>query len=485
MAPERGDLPPLRRYHVTDASLVWASDRSGALKVRGFKHELHGAYTARKRGLMGSAVGWLTGSGKARLPRSLANPSELAGEEVTDEEGILHLKQLPSFNGRISPMEAEWLLQVLTVPYLRIPLLLSFFAAQHRVPVLAEASIQAMLDAALFEPGDWHPDAPRPPPASIPAPGRSSFATPAGLLLNELQCAPTPLLAHLLELARNALDLDMGRYKPLQGRYRQGGAGGAARARGWLGGRSSSGLGGGGSGAAGGGARGGSLALLYVLRLLVRIEGFVILLLGAGSAPSGSAEAGADPAARGTYTTDPTRRAALRKVLRALRSLLWDRFYPVVEHWCDAALTERDSPSACVLLAHLALLCRHSTALDFQRVSTVLVAKAYLHNFYPWDVDAAPAGSAKGSAKGSGVAAADESLLVPQTELLSLFQALRRPISTWLQANPSLASEAFEAVERVLSHEGRRRRSPSDGVARQWIRLREGMYMPDTGERDG
>ena len=74
---------------------------------------------------------------------------------------------------------------------------------------------------------------------------------------------------------------------------------------------------------------------------------------------------------------------------------------------------------------------------------------------------------------------------MPQTELLSLFQALRRPISTWLQANPSLASEAFEAVERVLSHEGRRRRSPSDGVARQWIRLREGMYMPDTGERDG
>ena len=100
------------------------------------------------------------------------------------------------------------------MPYLRIPLLLSFFSAQHRVSLLAERTIQEMLDAALFHPGEWQPDTPRRPPSEIPTTSRDVFATPAGLLLNELHFSPDGLLAHLLETARNALDLDMGRYKP-------------------------------------------------------------------------------------------------------------------------------------------------------------------------------------------------------------------------------------------------------------------------------
>ena len=60
--------------------------------------------------------------------------------ELKSEDDVLHLtnSELPSFNGRVSPMEAEYLLQVLTAPYLRLPLLLSFFSPQHRVSALAE-----------------------------------------------------------------------------------------------------------------------------------------------------------------------------------------------------------------------------------------------------------------------------------------------------------------------------------------------------------
>ena len=42
---------------------------------------------------------------------------------------MLHLRQLPDFDGHLRASKAELLLQYLTVPYLRIPLLLDFFDA--------------------------------------------------------------------------------------------------------------------------------------------------------------------------------------------------------------------------------------------------------------------------------------------------------------------------------------------------------------------
>jgi len=43
----------------------------------------------------------------------------------------------------------------LTVPYLRVPLLLRFFSQPSHVHALGSAKLQAALDAALFEPGLW------------------------------------------------------------------------------------------------------------------------------------------------------------------------------------------------------------------------------------------------------------------------------------------------------------------------------------------
>ena len=83
---------------------------------------------------------------------------QVGGEaRISKEEDVLHLKQLPSFDGALRPAESELLLQYLTVPYLRIPLLLAFFSPQHRVILLGEPTLQEMLDASLFEPGPWHP----------------------------------------------------------------------------------------------------------------------------------------------------------------------------------------------------------------------------------------------------------------------------------------------------------------------------------------
>ena len=69
-----------------------------------------------------------------------------------------------------------------------------------------------MLDAALFEPGQWQPDQAKASPSHVPAADRAAMATPAGLLFQELTHAPAPLLVALRTIMHNALELDAGRY---------------------------------------------------------------------------------------------------------------------------------------------------------------------------------------------------------------------------------------------------------------------------------
>ena len=49
------------------------------------------------------------------------------------EEDVLHLTNLPTFDGLLRPSESELLLTYLTAPYLRIPLVLRHFADPQRV----------------------------------------------------------------------------------------------------------------------------------------------------------------------------------------------------------------------------------------------------------------------------------------------------------------------------------------------------------------
>ncbi len=70
---------------------------------------------------------------------------QVGGEaRISKEEDVLHLKQLPSFDGALRPAESELLLQYLTVPYLRVPLLLRFFAEPSHVTALGSAKLQVV-----------------------------------------------------------------------------------------------------------------------------------------------------------------------------------------------------------------------------------------------------------------------------------------------------------------------------------------------------
>uniref|UniRef100_M4BT12 ubiquitinyl hydrolase 1 n=1 Tax=Hyaloperonospora arabidopsidis (strain Emoy2) TaxID=559515 RepID=M4BT12_HYAAE len=74
---------------------------------------------------------------------------------VITEDDIMHLTDLPTYNGTLSTEESEYLMSYLTVPYTRIPLVASFFSSQDRVTYLFNPMLQRLFRAILFEGGDW------------------------------------------------------------------------------------------------------------------------------------------------------------------------------------------------------------------------------------------------------------------------------------------------------------------------------------------
>ena len=72
---------------------------------------------------------------------------------MRSEDDLLHLSSLPDFGGALGQRDSELLLSFLTVPYLRIPLIINFFASDNRVQALKSRDLRNMLEHALVEPG--------------------------------------------------------------------------------------------------------------------------------------------------------------------------------------------------------------------------------------------------------------------------------------------------------------------------------------------
>merc|ERR1711965_1028902 len=94
---------------------------------------------------------------------ALSSPSEYTRPYIVDtEDDVLHLWDLPDFGDEggggaaraLGQHDAELLLSYLTAPYLRIPLVVSFFASDERVHALQAPKLQRLLDAVLFQPGN-------------------------------------------------------------------------------------------------------------------------------------------------------------------------------------------------------------------------------------------------------------------------------------------------------------------------------------------
>lgn len=134
--------------------------------------------------------------------------------EVTTEEDILHLRLLPQFDKLLKPPQIELLLQYLTVPYLRIPLVLDFFSNEEHIYALQNTQLQELVESVLFEPGRYlvrssgesvedseQHDA-------VPAKSSDTIATRYGLLINEMKHSGARILSSISHLIRLVLTFD-------------------------------------------------------------------------------------------------------------------------------------------------------------------------------------------------------------------------------------------------------------------------------------
>ncbi len=118
------------------------------------------------------------------------------------EDDVLHIKNLPNFEDAIGQRDSELLISYLTVPYVRVPLVCTFFSTEDRykfiliyscfltidfrIHSLKSEKLRDVFDSVLFEPGRYLPAYLKGEPTEVPTSNPTLLATPYGILINEL-----------------------------------------------------------------------------------------------------------------------------------------------------------------------------------------------------------------------------------------------------------------------------------------------------------
>jgi hypothetical protein len=150
-----------------------------------------------------------------RFP-STATPSfYLPAPAIKTEDDVIYRPNLPTFENKhgqvLNQRDSELLLSYLTVPYIRLPLILTFFSTEDRIHKLQSPELRAIFDSVLFEPGKYlRMDMTNVEPLVVPTQHPALLATPFGLLMNEMSRSPDTIIRSVLVLLRGALACDTG-----------------------------------------------------------------------------------------------------------------------------------------------------------------------------------------------------------------------------------------------------------------------------------
>ena len=485
IVPTYDQLPELRAWTAADARLMWqykggegkdGVTKAGAFVVRGFGMEMkcsgwldaNGSPMVHKQGFLDRLLG--KGGPKPRLQPSSADPAVLAGANLATEDDVLFLRHLPDFRGALRAGDVEYMLQVLLAPYLRIPLLLRFFADPVRTSALSQPELQQMLDAALFEPGEWQPDVRRNLPTVIPDVERTHLKTPAGCLFNELTHAAAPSISAVSTILDNALELDSGRY-----------------------------------------VRGGSSStILYAIRLATRVEAYITYLLSADAEKVRGLNLPGTP----DFGGDSPAKAALRASAAELRKKLLDLALPVLQGWYARLRRDTMTRDASTVAAHLAFIYGDaptsapsgngsggngggsngsSGSLDARQAFVMLSTRVYLNVHHDFELEPELMLTGRQPRKRtigatSHTATSTGELGYAPLEVFDLWQKSLHHMLNWLDANPEQASDVMEATVRLLSGRDGSSHSAAPLVTRSWASMQgcgsEGRFTPIPAENE-
>ncbi|CAE7946614.1 unnamed protein product, partial [Symbiodinium sp. KB8] len=404
-----GSGPPEGTWRATDSILQWSWHKDRFV-VRGFNMEL--VPEEGKKGIgevIKKPFDWLFGKYKSRSKAvSAADASVLAGSKIDTEDDVLFLEHTPDFNETLKPADSELLLTYLTAPYIRVPLLLGFFADRERVSLLREPLLQAVLDAALFEPGQWQSKqaAVTGPPSAVPAPDRNHLATPAGLLFNELLRSPRVLLDTTRLLLDVAVEKDPGHP-----------------------GSANEGL------------------ILYLVRLATRVQAYLLFLVQHARTGAYLERAGArwEAKVRGLPTEDKAGQEVLRLqgLHSELRDVLEGKVTDMLLYWAKVAAKKKEDllVSGCRAHAFLALIYG-TNGLEFTSRSAAifLSAQAFLNVNHRWFTKKDSTSTPK--------------LGICEFELFDVFEGRRSVLAKWLREHKSKADHVLQRVEWVATFRG-------------------------------
>lgn len=365
---------------------------------------------------------------------------------VMNEDDVLHLEnnELPTFGNVLTPSDSERFIQFLTVPYIRIPLILDFFANgdPNRLSALKTKTMQLIVDAALFEPGRWKPSDFTDHVTEVPVVDikrlENLLATAHGVLFNEIAKSPDVLTSCVIKILERALDMDVGRYTR----------------------KSSSGP-----------------LILYAVRLAVRLEGYMKYALKK-CVPG-------QPRPRGLETLDNVKVA---NAMKKIRGALDAQAIPTLEYWIDPSRS-KDVEVGCLTHAHLLYLFKNYDYedLDYRAVSILMSSQVYLtinhrfsHKVYDDLTDKATPTQPP------------PSIQIAQSEIFDVIQIHRYNLLRFIRERPEEGDLAMEAVVRIATGTGTREQTESELRKRHWQSIGHptcyGRFVPDTEDenlRDG
>jgi hypothetical protein len=354
------------------------------------KKEKHPQSTASKKDSKPATLRYPSGCDVTLIVDDFVNQGEDSpvSINVKTEDDILHLRNLPTFDDSLTASDSELLLSFLTEPYLRIPLVLSFFATEDRIHSLKQPQLRGLLDAVLWEPGRFSSaEMSARVPKEVPTPSVELLATTHGLMLNELHRSPTVVLQSTIRLLKLALDLNTGHVK-------------------------------------------GSTTeiILFICRLASRIDSYVsfVIQMSEGTHQSMRRKL------RDFDISEETV-AELKLGLTQIRSLLHGDLCSMIKNFSVAAYREyKDSTNEetlsmntriiCCLHSHLILASRNLplSALDTSGIKNIMASFVHLNTRHSFNT-------------GRHVDLPTTEYLIPETSLYETLQVQRRHLIQWCQ----------------------------------------------------